>query len=783
MSALRDHLADELTKRVSQRSLVMWQDDAREYADVAASLCPDGAMFAAFDGSWYALRREVEGLLAGDEPPRLVIYAPASAPAEDPLEEIRAAAGPVFKRRLGTLVKEALKGQLSEQRLAEIAARARTLVEAEAAISGEGEADVRLISVLGASDARTMALRALSGERDEAIAEADAWPAVAELLADQFGGTPAGEGDELRAAVMRQLVLTEIAAAIGGLPETLASAWSAVSAEQRRRTAELLQAFRFDPQLRARYGALAATADEALGLTRNLPWNLRLRSCLATVAVERQAQQEAVRLLAEGTTDEAAKLAAERLRISPWVQPGGPAGDDWVVLDRRWRAVAATAELRGSAARCPVPAGASTAALLRWYVAEGWQVDRAHRRFEVACNELTSHGDLEPEFATARAAYDRWLDEAMQASTTAIEADGVDPGSLARQGAIYDTWVRDLDGPVAYVWVDALRYELGVELAEQLRAVAPNVELHAAVTAAPTVTSVGMANLLPGSAAKLALVRDARLVLIRSQELDAAGEAGMLNAAWSYFSTVLQLLTNLVARLGQAGVRRVVITADHGFVTLSRGLGPDRAIDPPTGGSGELHRRAWVGRGGTGGGSTLRVPLAATGTPGDLDLIVPRGLAVFRAGGSKQFFHGGLSAQELLVPVVVVDTEPAPSPSTVQVSVAVAGGRITTGAFAATIAFSGDLFTNEVTVRVVAQGAKGRGVVARVVSGDGYDPETAVVHLTRDGTPPVLTFQVTSNLDKDATVQVEVLDARTGVQLGKAEAIVSAKIIVEDDLS
>ncbi len=836
MSALRDHLADELTKRVSQRSLVMWQDDAREYADVAASLCPDGAMFAAFDGSWYALRREVEGLLAGDEPPRLVIYAPASAPAEDPLEEIRAAAGPVFKRRLGTLVKEALKGQLSEQRLAEIAARARTLVEAEAAISGEGEADVRLISVLGASDARTMALRALSGERDEAIAEADAWPAVAELLADQFGGTPAGEGDELRAAVMRQLVLTEIAAAIGGLPETLASAWSAVSAEQRRRTAELLQAFRFDPQLRARYGALAATADEALGLTRNLPWNLGLRSCLATVAVERLAQQEAVRLLAEGTTDEAARLAAERLRISPWVQPGGPAGDDWVVLDRRWRAVAATAELRGSAARCPVPAGASTAALLRWYVAEGWQVDRAHRRFEVARNELTSHGDLEPEFATARAAYDRWLDEAMQASTTAIEADGVDPGSLARQGAIYDTWVRDLDGPVAYVWVDALRYELGVELAEQLRAVAPNVELHAAVTAAPTVTSVGMANLLPGSAAKLALgldgeslrvtvggarvasptdrvallraahgsivldrtldllaaqgenelrrtIRDARLVLIRSQELDAAGEAGMLNAAWSYFSTVLQLLTNLVARLGQAGVRRVVITADHGFVTLSRGLGPDRAIDPPTGGSGELHRRAWVGRGGTGGGSTLRVPLAATGTPGDLDLIVPRGLAVFRAGGSKQFFHGGLSAQELLVPVVVVDTEPAPSPSTVQVSVAVAGGRITTGAFAATIAFSGDLFTNEVTVRVVAQGAKGRGVVARVVSGDGYDLETGVVHLTRDGTPPVLTFQVTSNLDKDATVQVEVLDARTGVQLGKAEAIVSAKIIVEDDLS
>ena len=82
----------------------------------------------------------------------------------------------------------------------------------------------------------------------------------------------------------------------------------------------------------------------------------------------------------------------------------------------------------------------------------------------------------------------------------------------------------------------------------------------------------------------------------------------------------------------KAGVRRIVITADHGFVTLSRGLGPDRAIDPPPGGTGELHRRGWVGKGASTTPSTLRVPLASTGIPSDLDLIVPRGLAVFRAG-------------------------------------------------------------------------------------------------------------------------------------------------------
>ena len=133
MTAMRDHLAAELAKKVSQKGVVVWQDSEREYADVAASLCPPDARFVAYEGSWYALRREVEPLLAGDTPPKLVIYAPARAPGEDPLEELRAAGGS-YTRRLSTLAKDALKGQLSEQRLAEIGSQARTLLEAEAAV-------------------------------------------------------------------------------------------------------------------------------------------------------------------------------------------------------------------------------------------------------------------------------------------------------------------------------------------------------------------------------------------------------------------------------------------------------------------------------------------------------------------------------------------------------------------------------------------------------------------------------------------------------------------------
>ena len=153
---------------------------------------------------------------------------------------------------------------------------------------------------------------------------------------------------------------------------------------------------------------------------------------------------------------------------------------------------------------------------------------------------------------------------------------------------------------------------------------------------------------------------------------------------------------------------------------------------------------------------------------------------MFRAGGGRQFFHGGLSPQELIVPVIVVDLTRAPEPQKLQVGITVAGRRVTTGVFAATLSFDGDLFTNEVTVRVVA-GSGGGPPVARVVSGDGYDPDTGSVTVST-GRPSVLTFQVIQNLDADTVVDLQVLDARTGRKLASESVPVAAPVIVEDQL-
>jgi len=825
-SRLREVLSDEIGRVVRQAGVVVWQDEHAEYAGVVRSVCPPDVRVETFDGSWYALRRSVEDLLAGDTPPMLVVYAPVAAPADDPLAEIRSA-GREFKRRLATLVRNALDGELAAARIEQIARDARSFEEAEAAASGAATAGVRLVSIFGTSDVAAMAFAVLGGSKDEVIEAEGAWAEVAATLRDAYGGALDGTGGELRDGLARHLVLADLHAAAGVLAEVLV----VPTVEQRRRIGELLQRWRHLPEHAASYRDTATVVDADLALVAVLGWVDGLEACVAVPSIEQVCLAEATRRLGAGDASGALMIAEARLvDANVWRDQPAAGGGRW---GDRWRVIAAIAGLHRAIDANPAPSGGA-GVLLDWYVDSGWVVDQAHRRLELTRLALASYGDLEEAIIDARRRYEAWLDALLVMVSDALATSGLDGVNLDAQGSVHDDKVRGRDVLTAFVWVDALRFELGVELADAIRHdITDRVTVSAVTAAAPTITRVGMANLAPAAAEKLMVsldggklavavgdrpvgtveqrvellraahgtvanlelgalsqqgekelakaVKGADLVLVRSQEIDAAGESGMLNAAWPQFDAIKQDLANAVAKLGQVGVGRVVMCADHGFVALSQSVGDARTIDAPIGGDGELHRRCWIGKGGTTAEGTVRVPLASLGVRSDLDVIVPRGVAVFKAGGGKQFFHGGLSPQELIVPVIEVDLEPAAEPQKLDLSVTVAGGRITTGVFAATVEFHGDLFTSEVTFRVVARGADGNDPVARVVSGDGYDAGSGSVTVQADR-PSVLTFQVTRNLDRDSQVELQVLDARTGRRLADAVAAVAAPVVVEEEL-
>jgi hypothetical protein len=825
MSRLREYLQNLLTRKVETYGLVVWDDPHREYEAVARELCPPDTRFERWDGSWYRLRRTIEPLISGLRPPRLVVYLPVEGPPreEDPLAEVREA-GTVFKLRLATLIKEALGKVLTAARIEELTA-AKTFPEAEAALSAGEGTGTRLPVVLGTADPIQLCLRILADSTDGLISAEGLWEEARRVLAHASGGSPSGEGDLLRYRVFRHLVFLELEQALGSLPPQLAQLLGEPSREQRARAGELLRVWRRDIDRLPSYRQLALRLEQDLDLLQHLEWGDGLVELDTIPAIEQLALKEVLRLLELGDAARAAELARKRLR-SIWVRGSVEEAATW---GPRWRAVTAVAELLCALAETAVPRTGDVDGFLRWYAESGWRVDQLHRHMEMALAELAVLGDLDRAVTRARGGYEHWLEELLERFTTAIEREGLDT-RLTRQWSVHKEWLAKADALTAYILVDALRYELGQELAHGLQKMNLYVELVPVVASVPTITSVGMASLLPGaefgirldlSGSKLAVevngvpvrnvadrvailrrfhgelvelslseilefgerelrkrIGSSPVVLVRSQEIDDAFESDHV-AAQRYVTETRTLIERAIARLAAAGIGRFVLASDHGFL-LSRRLDQSRVVDPP-GGEGYLHRRFWLGSGGTAPPSTLRLPLAEVGIGGELDLIVPRGLAIFRAAGARRFLHGGLSPQELLVPVIEVRARVAQPPAVPGVHVRIAGDRITTGVFSTSLSLQPDLFTSELRVRLVARNQAGT-EVARPVAGD-FEEATGTLVLTAAPESPtrIVTFRVTSPLRKGDRLTITVHDANSDRVLATTAAQVVTDVGVDDE--
>ena len=439
---MRELLAKEIADKVRRYGLVIWEDRAGEYADVAASLVPDDVAFAAFDGSWYALRRRIESAISGERPPTLVVYVPAAA-EPDPLAEVRDAATP-FTRRLAKLVEQAHRGHLAPARISAIGREARTIGDAEAAAESTGAVDARLISVLGASDPIEMLVAVLTGAADAALSESDLWAKVSELATDTVGGRAVGARDELREALLLHAILCEIDSVTdGSLPRSLAATWQPPPAVQRQNARRLLERLRAATGGAEAYRRLAEAADARLAAARPLEWVRGLDAAAGTQAVEEATLAHAVGLLQvpeRQRAAESAEIAERRLRVSPLVS------DPVSGWGAKWRAIFAVAAFHTALDGAEPPRSATSGRMLGWYAGEGWRVDRAHRRLETARTRLATFGELEEVLAAARAAYEEWLDGVLRLFVSALEDDVLEVDGLIRQGEVHDRFVADAPG-------------------------------------------------------------------------------------------------------------------------------------------------------------------------------------------------------------------------------------------------------------------------------------------------------------------------------------------------
>ena len=425
---MRELLADQLSRKVQAHGLVIWVDREGEYADVASSIAPEGVRFEAFDGSWYELRRRIESAFAGERRSTMVVYTPAAV-EEDPLAEIRDA-GAEFKRRLSTLVRQCLTGRLPLARISAIAENARTMSEAEAAVEGAGETDVRLVGVLGARGPIDMLIDILTGAADDRLNSAGVWDAVATLAKETVGSDVVGVSDELRNGLFQHLLLCDIARVIeGSLPDALAAAWVEPSAAHRRRARKLVERLRATPDGLSAYRRLAVVADARLALVDSLGWRPGLDDTVGSPAIEDISFTRSIQLLQEAHHKDALDIAERRLEVRPsWISD--PASE-W---GGKWRTVQAIARLHAELAKADPPAAEGPGRMLAWYVEQGWPVDRAHRRLELARTELGTFGDLEDALTAARIAYERWLDDLVSLFVSSVADRALDTDGLIRPG-------------------------------------------------------------------------------------------------------------------------------------------------------------------------------------------------------------------------------------------------------------------------------------------------------------------------------------------------------------
>jgi hypothetical protein len=253
-----------------------------------------------------------------------------------------------------------------------------------------------------------------------------------------------------------------------------------------------------------------------------------------------------------------------------------------------------------------------------------------------------------------------------------------------------------------------MRFEMGVELAERLPKTS-EVSVRAAVGALPSITPIGMAALSrarrqlqrrragrqarrshrrrascpissPGRSSQRRACRSsstfaldellslqpsklakklegAQVVVVRSQEIDHAGETGFTFQARQVMDTVIDNLARAIRKLAAAGVEHAVVSADHGHLFFASDRDESMRTDAPGGDTVELHRRCWIGRGGATPPGCVRVAASRSATRRTSSSCSRPARGVFKAGGDLAFHHGGPSLQELVIPVLTVRTK------------------------------------------------------------------------------------------------------------------------------
>lgn len=354
----------------------------------------------------------------------------------------------------------------------------------------------------------------------------------------------------------------------------------------------------------------------------------------------------------------------------------------------------------------------SSSIMWKEYTSDYYKMDTYYRMFHVAFKSsltLTNSylDDLFKQVADEiENLYKNWYLVNISNNWTSISQKDLNENGkitgIDQQVDFYKDNVKGKDYKVAVIISDALRYEVAVNLADQLRKeTIADVEIDSMQAVYPTITKFGMAALLPKKELRvkdksgvlrvladsqntemsdrdailkmenpnsiaikasdlITLKRDEKRALVKGMDImylyhDTIDSTSHSNETDVFVAcdTAIKEIKSLVSTLyNDLNAREIIITSDHGFLYTYQNLSEDDKLDRSSFKNHIIEQgRRYVITDNNANPDFL-VPVAGFYNDDGYKAFAPRENIRIKGAGGLNFVHGGISLQEMVVPVI-----------------------------------------------------------------------------------------------------------------------------------
>ena len=365
--------------------------------------------------------------------------------------------------------------------------------------------------------------------------------------------------------------------------------------------------------------------------------------------------------------------------------------------------------------------------IVEWYANEVYELDTLHRELDKNVAELILISPLLKEVHKfAVDAYLAFTESIQKSFLESVKKEGLSSLSIQRNIELFDKRVEPIvksGKKTVYFLADALRYELASQLKSRLERASFDIELEPSLAFSPAVTKYAMAALMPKADTNLSLKikgkklepflsdiesasRDARmkyalnilgdkaswawekdvlsdkyektdLLFVTTTEIDQAGESSPDNAQLLIEQALMKIL-KVSSKLRDEGYEEFVLAADHGFVLIDEFKAGNKSEKPV--GEWSLQKSRCLAGKGSCNSDHLELSASDLGVNSEVEqFLFLKNYATYERG--KQFFHEGISLQEIITPCLTYRPQKSVKKEEVQVNLTYKGkttGVITT---------------------------------------------------------------------------------------------------------